>query len=823
MADGTLIFDTKIDNSGFERGAKELKSNGEKTANTVGNIMKGIIGADIVKSTVGALVDFGEKAITLASDLQEVQNVVDVTFVESAEDVNSFAKSASESFGLSELQAKQYTGTLGAMVKSMGISEAEAKDMSISMTGLVGDMASFYNLDHDTAFEKIRSGLSGETEPLKQLGINMSVANLEAYRLSKGIKTAYDAMTEAERVQLRYSFIMDQTNDAQGDFSRTQDALANQMRILRNNIDTLAANIGNNFLPIASAGVRAINNLLGGILSGDETESETVKELNSAIESLETLETAAQTAKDNFTRNVIKINVEYQEAQTLIDKLEVLQNEFGETETLDLGTVNLKVGDANEDVAELQTALTDLGYIITDPNGTFGASTADAVKQFQTSAGIAVDAIVGKQTKAALDAALIAASSEDLKAVTDELIALYPELEQYVGEDGLLSIEADQVRDLTEAYKELAVQQAFQAKITELGSAYSEGKVNLEVTKQTVKDAEEQYSKLEEEKEKITGLRTEIDDTINSFDENISLGQGVIGYLVDNNDTEKLNTLAAAAQSYFDVLKSFPEELFDELSNEGYDISSILGVDGDGNTVLDISQIENNEAALDAFNALILKLRDTEMDAQIEAKEKELEAISSSIEEANAEMAVAQEGLDKILKEMETTKKAQESFMQELETDASETGTNAGKNVSENTASGIKNSNDTVVGAFKGVLNSVQATARNNPIVQPVQFSVPRLPTITAPGHATGLYRVPYDNYYARLHAGERVLTAAEARDYNRAERSGGTSAPMIIEQPAQTIVLEIDGNRLAETQVKKNRTALNNYSKKIAQGRGQR
>lgn len=818
MADGTLIFDTKIDASGFEKGSKELKSNGEKTANTVGNIMKGIIGASIVKEAAGALVDFGKKAINLASDLQEVQNVVDVTFGEGAADVNSFAETASEAFGLTELQSKQYAGTLGAMVKSMGLSEAKAKDMAISMTGLTGDIASFYNLDHDTAFEKIRSGLSGETEPLKQLGINMSVANLEAYRLSKGIKTAYDAMTEAERVQLRYSFIMDQTKDAQGDFSRTQDGFANQMRILSNNIDTLAANIGSKLLPIASAGVGLVNDLLGGILSGDETESETVKELNSAIESLETLETAAVNASNNLAKNIIKINVEYQEAQTLIDKLEVLQNEFGETETLDLGTVNLKVGDANEDVAELQTALTELGYIITDPNGTFGASTADAVKQFQTSAGIAVDAIVGKQTKAALDAALIAASSEDLKAVTDELIALYPELEQYVGEDGLLSIEADQVRDLTEAYKELAVQQAFQAKITELGSAYSEGKVNLEVTKQTVKDAEEKAAALEAQINELESLQGTFEGINKDILFEVPNGQTAIDYFSDN--PEKVKDTADALREYIGVMGSIPDEVFDAMTSEGYDLGSILGTDGN---LIDSSEIEGDSEKIASLLALLSTVQEVGMSTEINAKQKELDAINASIEEANAEMAAAQEGLDKVLEELETTKKAQESYMQELETDASETGTNAGKNVGDNTATGITNSNDTVVGAFQGVLNNVQSAATNNPVKIPVKFSVPSLPTVTAPGHATGLYRVPYDNYYARLHAGERVLTAAEARDYNRAERSGGTSAPMIIEQPAQTIVLEIDGNRLAETQVKKNRTALNNYSKKIAQGRGQR
>lgn len=821
MADGTLIFDTKIDASGFERGAKELKSSGEKTANTVGNIMKGIIGASIVKEAAGALVDFGKKAIMLASDLEEVQNVVDVTFGEGAADINAFAKEASEAFGLTELQAKQFTGTIGAMVKSMGLSEAEAKDMAISMTGLVGDMASFYNLDHDTAFEKIRSGLSGETEPLKQLGINMSVANLEAYRLSKGIKTAYDAMTEAERVQLRYSFIMEQTNDAQGDFSRTQDGFANQMRILSNNIDTIAANIGSKLLPIASVGARAINNLLGGILSGDGTESKTVQELNSAIESIETLETAATNASNNFAKTVIKINVEYAEAQTLIDKLEVLQNEFGEKETLDLGTVNLKVGDANEDVAELQTALTELGYIITDPNGTFGASTADAVKQFQTSAGIAVDAIVGKQTKAALDAALIAASSEDLKAVTDQLIALYPELEQYVGEDGLLSIEADQVRDLTEAYKELAVQQAFQAKITELGSAYSEGKVNLEVTKQTVKDAEEKAATLEAQINELERLQGTFEGINRDILFEVPNGQTAIDYFSDN--PEKVKDTTDALREYIGVMGSIPDEVFDAMTSEGYDLGSILNTDG---TLIDSSEIEEDSEKIENLLALLSTVQEYGMSTEINAKQKELDAINASIEEANAEIAVAQEGLDKVLKELETTKQAQESYMQELETDASETGTNAGKNVSENTASSIKNSNNTVVSAFKGVLNNVQSTAKNNPVKIPVKFSIPSTPSFgSATGHATGLYRVPYDNYYARLHAGERVLTAAEAREYNRAESAsaGLPQEPIIIEQPAQTIVVDIGGYRFAEAQVESNRIALNNLSKKIAQGRGHR
>ena len=121
----------------------------------------------------------------------------------------------------------------------------------MSLAGLAGDMASFYNLDPAEAFEKLRSGISGETEPLKQLGINMSVVNLEALAMSMGIKKSYDEMTQAEQATLRYQYIMNATADAQGDFANTSDSLANQQRILQLEIQTLAAEIGQDLMPIA--------------------------------------------------------------------------------------------------------------------------------------------------------------------------------------------------------------------------------------------------------------------------------------------------------------------------------------------------------------------------------------------------------------------------------------------------------------------------------------------------------------------------------------------------------------------------------------------
>lgn len=113
-----------------------------------------------------AITAFGLECVNAASDLQEVQNVVDVTFGNSAAEIDAWAKTAINQFGLSETKAKQFASTLGAMMKSAGLAGSEVVEMSEALSGLAADMSSFYNLDFDTAFQKIRSGISGETEPL---------------------------------------------------------------------------------------------------------------------------------------------------------------------------------------------------------------------------------------------------------------------------------------------------------------------------------------------------------------------------------------------------------------------------------------------------------------------------------------------------------------------------------------------------------------------------------------------------------------------------------------------------------------------------------
>lgn len=200
--------------------------------------------------------------IDYASDLAEVQNVADVTFGSATEAINSWSKECLAAYGMNEVSAKRYAGTIGAMLKSSGLAGDAIVDMSKDMVGLAGDMASFYNLDLETAFEKIRSGISGETEPLKQLGINMSVANLEAYALSQGITTAYNEMSQAEQVMLRYNYLMSTTADAQGDFARTQDSYANQTRLLSESWLEFTGIMAEQLLPVLTTIVSWLNNIV---------------------------------------------------------------------------------------------------------------------------------------------------------------------------------------------------------------------------------------------------------------------------------------------------------------------------------------------------------------------------------------------------------------------------------------------------------------------------------------------------------------------------------------------------------------------------------
>lgn len=259
--DGGIILTTQVDQTGLNHGMASMKNRVQGLSNSFKKI-----GAAIgVAFGVKALVDFGKQAVQLASDLQEVQNVVDVAFGSMSYKIEQFSKTAIENFGISELTAKRTASTYMAMAKGMGIAEDVASDMAITMTGLTADIASFYNMSQERADIILKSVYTGETETLKQLGIVMTEVNLQNFAMSQGITKSLSAMTQQEKTMLRYQFVLEQTRLASGDFVRTQDSWANQTRILSERWKEMATIFGEAFMAIGTLVLPVINSIIVGL------------------------------------------------------------------------------------------------------------------------------------------------------------------------------------------------------------------------------------------------------------------------------------------------------------------------------------------------------------------------------------------------------------------------------------------------------------------------------------------------------------------------------------------------------------------------------
>lgn len=221
-----------------------------------------IVGTAMGIATMGSFV---KQCINAGSDLAEVQNVVDNSFRTMRESVNSFAKDAIKNFGLSETVAKQYMGTIGAMNNAFGFTEKQSYDMAEAVTGLTGDVASFYNLQSDDAFNKLKGIWSGETEALKSLGVVMTQTALDEYALNNGLGKTTAKMTEQEKVMLRFRYVTNALNTASGDFIRTQDGWANQTRILSLRFESLKAALGQGFINLFTPIIKSVNTLIASL------------------------------------------------------------------------------------------------------------------------------------------------------------------------------------------------------------------------------------------------------------------------------------------------------------------------------------------------------------------------------------------------------------------------------------------------------------------------------------------------------------------------------------------------------------------------------
>lgn len=259
---GQIALELGIDSSHI---VNQLTGASNKAAKQATSIFSGMGKKIAAGLSIAAFTKFTKDCLEVGSNITEVQNVVDTAFKGLSGSADEWASNAMTNFGLSELSAKKYMGVFGQMNDAMGITGKTALDMAENVTGLTGDVASFYNLGTNEAYTKLKSIWTGETETLKDLGVVMTQTNLDQYALNNGFGKTTAKMTEQEKVMLRYQYVTSALSNATGDFVKTQDSWANQTRILTLRFEQLKASLGKGFIALFTPILRGFNNLLAGL------------------------------------------------------------------------------------------------------------------------------------------------------------------------------------------------------------------------------------------------------------------------------------------------------------------------------------------------------------------------------------------------------------------------------------------------------------------------------------------------------------------------------------------------------------------------------
>jgi hypothetical protein len=206
-------------------------------------------------------------AIDISSSLTEVENVVRTTFGNYEKLIQDFSKTSIQDFGMSELTAKQVASRFQAMGTAMGFSQGKMADMSLQLTKLTADMASFYDMEQSDVARNLQAVFTGETEPLRKYGLDLTQATLKEWAMKQGLDADISSMTQAEKTMLRYQYVMANTAAAQGDFARTSDTWANQVRILKQSFEQLAAIIGGALINAFKPFVRTLNAVMQKVIA----------------------------------------------------------------------------------------------------------------------------------------------------------------------------------------------------------------------------------------------------------------------------------------------------------------------------------------------------------------------------------------------------------------------------------------------------------------------------------------------------------------------------------------------------------------------------
>ena len=241
---------TEFDGKGINKAIAEFKQ-----LETVGKKAQFALKKAAIPATaaLAGLAAAAGPAISAASDLGENLSKVNVIFGEGAAEVEKFAASAAKSMGQSKNAVLTAAGTFGTFGKAAGLSGKDLAGFSNDFTGLASDLASFNNTTPEQAVQAIGAALRGESEPLRQYGVLLNDASLKAAALQLGIYDGSGALTDQQKILAAQKVIFDQTGDAQGDFARTSDGLANSQRSLTAQMENLQVSIGQALLPVVTA------------------------------------------------------------------------------------------------------------------------------------------------------------------------------------------------------------------------------------------------------------------------------------------------------------------------------------------------------------------------------------------------------------------------------------------------------------------------------------------------------------------------------------------------------------------------------------------
>ena len=258
-----VLEDSKRDTKKFEESVEKSTAAAEKAFYDLGHKIGESMRTGISRAgnylTLGVtlpIIAATRSAINAASDLEESSSKVAVTFGTARKRIEEFGKSSAEAFGISKRAAFDFSSTFGGILRETKLSEDALAQMSVQLTKLGGDLASFKNIKPEEALEKLRAGLTGEYEPLKNIGYVLNEAAVAAKAAEMGFKGKTKELSESQKMLARYAIILDKTKDAQNDFKRTQDGVANQSRITRAEVEELAAEFGKELLPITKDAIK---------------------------------------------------------------------------------------------------------------------------------------------------------------------------------------------------------------------------------------------------------------------------------------------------------------------------------------------------------------------------------------------------------------------------------------------------------------------------------------------------------------------------------------------------------------------------------------